>query len=103
MPSSAYQALTDADFDRAFPNSRKISVEGPRGVRVPMREISVSGGEPPVRVYDTSGPRHRDLERGLPPLRREWIDARGDVHGVDGGRPGAYRAKPDSSATRHRI
>ena len=38
--------------------SRKIHVEGPQGVRVAMREISLepTANEPPVRVYDCSGP-----------------------------------------------
>ena len=69
-----------------FPSSRKIYIqgEGP-GVRVPMREIRLSSTRgvenPPVKVYDTSGPYTDpavsiDLQRGLPPLRREWIRAR---------------------------
>ncbi len=58
------QPLTDADVDHAYPNSRKVHLEGPGGVRVPVREITLSGGEPAVQVYDASGPRHRDLERG---------------------------------------
>ena len=68
--------------------SAKIHVESPRlpGVRVAMREIALepSAGEPPVRVYDTSGPYTDpaiaiDIAAGLPQLRREWIVARGDV------------------------
>ena len=47
--------LQSSDFDSAFPGSRKVYVDG-RGVEVPMREITLSGGEPPLRVYDTSGP-----------------------------------------------
>jgi phosphomethylpyrimidine synthase len=65
-------------FPEAFPNSRKVYEEGPQ-VRVPMREITLSGGEPPLRVYDTSGPQGHDVRHGLPPLRRGWILARGDV------------------------
>ena len=42
-----------------------------------MREISLSGGEPPLRVYDTSGPQGFDVREGLPPLRQEWILRRG--------------------------
>ena len=61
-----------------FPRSRKVLVDGPRGVRVPMREIALSGGEPPLRVYDTSGPQGHDIRKGLPPLRAEWIRARGE-------------------------
>ena len=50
-----------------------------RDVRVPMREIALSGGEPPLRVYDTSGPQGHDVREGLPPLRAPWIAARGEV------------------------
>jgi phosphomethylpyrimidine synthase len=100
MSKPVYRPLTDADFSDAFPNSTKVYVEGPRGVRVPMREISVSGGEAPVQVYDTSGPRNADLERGLPALRRDWILARGDVEASgSSGRTTVYRAKPGQSAT----
>ena len=49
------------DYGDAFPNSRKVYVEGRHGVRVPMREIGLSGGEPPLRVYDPSGPRGLDV------------------------------------------
>src|SRR5579862_7143825 len=56
-------------YGDAFPNSRKVYVEGPHSVRVPFREISLSGGEPPLRVYDTSGPRGHDARAGLPRVR----------------------------------
>ncbi|MEL6197284.1 MAG: phosphomethylpyrimidine synthase ThiC, partial [Pseudomonadota bacterium] len=71
-----------------LPASRKIHVAGTLhpGIRVPMREIAVhpSAGEPPLTVYDTSGPYtdpgvQTDIERGLAPMRRDWILARGDV------------------------
>ncbi|MBA4159936.1 MAG: phosphomethylpyrimidine synthase ThiC, partial [Gemmatimonadetes bacterium] len=67
------------DYADAFPASRKVYVEGRHGIRVPMREISLSGGEPPLKVYDTSGPRGIDVRTGLEPLRAEWIRARADV------------------------
>jgi phosphomethylpyrimidine synthase len=80
-----------------FPASRKIYVDGPNGIRVPMREISLSatrseaGLTPnaPVTVYDTSGPYtdpdvQIDLLKGLPALRAEWIDARGDTEQLRG-------------------
>ena len=63
-------------YDEAFPNSTKVFADGPGGVRVPMREIALSGGEPPLRVYDTSGPHGHDVREGLPPLREPWILAR---------------------------
>src|SRR5690606_17721335 len=106
-----YRPLTDADFDSAFPASRKVYVEGPHGIRVPMREITLSGGEPPLRVYDTSGPRGCDVREGLPKLRRDWILARGDVVLADaltrepeasvGGANGS--AGPDAVGSRERI
>ncbi len=61
----------------AFPASQKVYVEGRANVRVPMREISLSGGEAPLRVYDTSGPEGADVRKGLPRLRDAWIRARG--------------------------
>jgi phosphomethylpyrimidine synthase len=66
-----------------------VYLEGPRGVRVPVREIALSGGEPPLRVYDTSGPQGDDVRQGLPPLRRSWIRARsvGDTGRRTGGDP----------------
>src|SRR5690606_21370266 len=88
MTTRPYTPLTEADFDSAYPGSRRVYVEGERGVRVPMREISLSGGEPPLRVYDTSGPRVTDLQAGLPDLRAGWIRDRGDVEPV---RPGTRR------------
>ena len=74
-----FTPLPAADFSSAFPSSHKVYVDGPRGVGVPMREITLSGGEPPLRVYDSSGPQGVDVRDGLPQLRREWIIARGDV------------------------
>jgi phosphomethylpyrimidine synthase len=64
------------DFETAFPKSTKVYVDGPQGMRVPVREIALSGGEPPLRVYDTSGPRGHDVRHGLPPVRADWIAAR---------------------------
>jgi phosphomethylpyrimidine synthase len=76
---STFTPLPAAEFSSAFPNSRKVYVDGRRGVRVPMREIALSGDEPPLRVYDSSGPQGGDVRGGLPQIRREWIIARGDV------------------------
>ena len=83
-------------YEDAFPSSRQVLVDGDR-VRVPMREITLSGGEPPLRVYDTSGPQGGDVRRGLPPLREAWITRRGgvearpDASGPAAGLPGAGR------------
>ena len=63
-------------FSTAYPNSRKSFVEGSGDVRVPVREIALTGGEPPLRVYDTSGPQDQDVTAGLPKLRAPWVAAR---------------------------
>ena len=86
--------LQKSDFTSAFPSSRKVYVEE-RGVRVPVREIALSGGEAPLRVYDTSGPQDHDPRNGLPPLRREWIESRGGVREVPRSyRPGTADPRP---------
>ncbi|MCH4151031.1 MAG: phosphomethylpyrimidine synthase ThiC [Sphingobium sp.] len=71
--------------------SRKVHVaaHSGSGIRVAMREIDLAGGEPSIRVYDTSGPytdpnASIDIMAGLPQLRREWILARGDVEEYQG-------------------
>ena len=78
---------------RPIPGSRKIFVEGSRSdLRVAMREIVQSqtptlfGGQdnPPITVYDPSGPytdpqARIDLRTGLPALRARWIEERGDT------------------------
>ena len=81
-PGSATAAPDD--YEGAFPRSRKVYVEGRGGVRVPMREISLSGDEP-LRVYDTSGPRGVDPREGLPELRAPWIEARQERCRREGG------------------
>ena len=62
-----------ADYGTDFPSSRKVHVAGRHGVQVPMREIMLSGGEPPLRVYDPSGPQGIEVRTGLPALRLPWI------------------------------
>lgn len=83
-------------------NSRRVYVEGKLpGVKVPFREIAQTPSRnfdgtlvsnPPVRVYDTSGPWGDnevccEVSQGLPPLREEWIRARGDVEEYEGRTP----------------
>ena len=53
----------------ALPGSHKIYFDG-----VPFREVPLSGGEPPVRLYDTSGPYTDsaigiDIQKGLASVR----------------------------------
>jgi phosphomethylpyrimidine synthase len=81
-PTDAQQGTSD--YGASYPNSTKVYAPGPRGIRVPLREIALSGGEPPLRVYDTSGPLGHDVRSGLPKLREAWILDRGDVERVAG-------------------
>ena len=85
---------TAPDYGNAYPNSRKVLV-GETDVKVPMREVSLSGGEPPVRLYDASGPQGTDVREGIPAVRREWISGRGVVTQV--------RQSDGSSATPNRL
>src|SRR4029077_9108678 len=39
-------------------------------------EIALTGGEPSLRVYDTSGPHGHDVKGGLPKLREPWVRSR---------------------------
>ena len=81
-----------------FPNSKKVYVEGTiHPVRVAMREIQLSPTKltngtlednPPVTVYDTSGPytdesSEINILEGLPRIREQWILDREDVHILD--------------------
>ena len=74
-----------------IPGSKKVYEEGTNGIRVPFREVVLekSANEPPVRLYDTSGP-YTDpdvalnVEKGLPALRSPWISARGDTEPYTG-------------------
>jgi phosphomethylpyrimidine synthase len=84
-----------ADFR---PHQHRVYVTRPGlDLRVPMREIVLTptpahlGTEtnPPIRLYDTSGPYAddtitTDVHRGLSSLRRPWILARGDVDAYQG-------------------
>ncbi|WP_294269554.1 phosphomethylpyrimidine synthase ThiC [uncultured Chryseobacterium sp.] len=82
-----------------FPNSKKIYMEGDLyPIHVAMREIKLSPTQlsngtmehnPPVTVYDTSGPytdEHAeiDITKGLPRIREQWILERNDVEVLDG-------------------
>ncbi|RYE93916.1 MAG: phosphomethylpyrimidine synthase ThiC, partial [Oxalobacteraceae bacterium] len=91
-------ATVDAAAINPLPNSRKVYVTGSRpDIRVPMREIRQAdtpasfGHEPnpPLWVYDTSGPytdpeARIDIRAGLAPLRAGWIGERGDTAELPG-------------------
>ena len=60
---------------KLYPGHRKVHLEK-YGLRIPQREVTLTGGEPPVRLYDTSGPDIEDPHVGLPKLRAPWIAKR---------------------------
>src|SRR5262245_2160058 len=73
--------------------SRKIHVtpEAAPDLRVPLREIALSkeAGEPPLPVYDTSGPYTDDnaavdVENSLKRARVDWVRERGGVEEYEG-------------------
>jgi phosphomethylpyrimidine synthase len=87
--------------DRA--SSRKIYLDGPAGMRVPMRAIDLTDGTTHV-LYDTSGPYSdpaaaTDLKKGLPPLRAPWIGERNDTELVAVSNSTGRRAKPGANVT----
>ncbi len=96
------QALSDLSeeisLQFAYPNSTKHYIQGSRDdIRVPLRlieqdpTITATGEEPnpPIPVYDTSGPygdsaQGIDLKEGLPNIRERWIEERGDTEKLPG-------------------
>ncbi len=115
MPKASGTRIKNATTRAQFPASRKVYIEGSRNdIRVPMREISLSptqsrDGEipnPPLLVYDTSGPYGDaqaaiDLERGLPPIRDAWIAERDDSETQSALGSDFGRARRDDPALAH--
>jgi phosphomethylpyrimidine synthase len=94
-----------------IPGSKKVYAPGVLhpDLRVPFREVALhpSANEPPVTLYDSSGPYTDpdaviDIDKGLPRAREAWVMARGDVEvvqgrevkPVDNGNVSAERATP---------
>src|ERR1700694_4523479 len=80
-------------------SSHKIYLDGPNGVRVPMRQMHLTAGTD-FRVSDKSGAHSDagagvDVRQGLPPLRAGWIAARGDVEQLPAP-SSAYRRERES-------
>lgn len=87
--------MTDVKLNRgALTGSQRIYVKGSQDdLRVAMREVTLesSANEPPVRLYDTSGPYGDaaltvDVAKGLSPLRTPWLEERNDTE-TYAGRP----------------
>ncbi|MFN9164179.1 MAG: phosphomethylpyrimidine synthase ThiC [Alphaproteobacteria bacterium] len=93
----------------SIPGSRKIHVAGTRfpDLRVPFREVSLhpSANEPPVRIYDPSGPYTDvacavEIQKGLPRLRDAWVADRGDTETYEGR---AVKPEDNGGATGERL
>jgi len=92
-PISAADLVTPKVTTGPIAGSRKVHVnpDAAPDLRVPLREIALdpSSGEPPLPLYDTTGPYTDndaviDVEQGLKRTRIEWVKARGGVEEYDG-------------------
>ena len=90
-PADQSQFETPKVTTGPLPASRKVYSHPLPDLAVPHREIDLhpSADEPPVPVYDTSGPYTDpsvtiDVEAGLARDRREWVLARGHVEEYEG-------------------
>ncbi|MEO6340665.1 MAG: phosphomethylpyrimidine synthase ThiC, partial [Caulobacteraceae bacterium] len=113
--------ITDTIPTGERPGSRKVYVAGQMfpDIRVPFREVAVhpSANEPPVTIYDPSGPYTDpgaviDIEKGLERIRESYVVARGDVELVadprqvraeDNGFAAGKHLAPQFPATGHRV
>jgi phosphomethylpyrimidine synthase len=108
-------ARLSGEVTQPFPASRKVYVQGSRAdLRVPMREVTLTpthanqGVEenPPVFIYDTSGPytdpaARIDLLGGLPAVRAAWIEERGDTELLDAPTSEFGRGRQSNPALAH--
>jgi len=101
--------------------SRKVYVAGELypDIRVPFREVAVhpSANEPPVTIYDSSGPYTDpsvtiDITRGLPLVKSSWQLDRGDIAPVanprevrpeDNGHASGKNLAPRFDTSRHKV
>lgn len=101
--------------------SQKVYVAGELfpDIRVPFREVAVhpSANEPPVTMYDSSGPYTDpsviiDIKKGLPRVKSSWQLARGDIAPVlnprevkpeDNGHASGKHLAPRFDVSNHRV
>lgn len=101
--------------------SRKVYVAGELypDIRVPFREVAVhpSANEPPVTIYDSSGPYTDptvtiDIKKGLPHVKSSWQLDRGDIAPVanprevkpeDNGHASGRHLAPRFDTSNHRV
>jgi len=101
--------------------SKKVYVAGELypDIRVPFREVAVhpSANEPPVTIYDSSGPYTDptvtiDIKKGLPRVKSSWQLDRGDIAPVlnprevkpeDNGHASGKHLAPRFDVSNHRV
>jgi phosphomethylpyrimidine synthase len=101
--------------------SRKVYVQGELypDIRVPFREVAVhpSANEPPVTIYDSSGPYTDptvtiDITKGLPLVKSSWQLDRGDIAPVanprevkpeDNGHASGRHLAPRFDTSNHKV
>ncbi|MGQ2991646.1 phosphomethylpyrimidine synthase ThiC, partial [Brevundimonas sp.] len=101
--------------------SRKVYVAGELypDIRVPFREVAVhpSANEPPVTIYDSSGPYTDptvtiDIKKGLPLVKTSWQLDRGDIAPVlnprevkpeDNGHASGRHLAPRFDVSNHKV
>jgi phosphomethylpyrimidine synthase len=101
--------------------SRKVYVAGELypDIRVPFREVAVhpSANEPPVTIYDSSGPYTDpsvtiDIKKGLPLVKSSWQLDRGDIAPVanprevkpeDNGHASGKNLAPRFDVSNHKV
>jgi phosphomethylpyrimidine synthase len=101
--------------------SRKVYVAGDLypDIRVPFREVAVhaSANEPPVTIYDSSGPYTDptvaiDIKKGLPLVKSSWQLDRGDIAPVanprevkpeDNGHASGKHLAPRFDVSNHKV
>ncbi|MGI8800119.1 MAG: phosphomethylpyrimidine synthase ThiC [Pseudonocardia sp.] len=86
MTALANQAVQPNITTGPIQGSHKVYLDGPDGIRVPVRRVELTNGEH-FDVYDTSGPYTDsdaviDVHAGLPPLRAAWIAGREPIGGA---------------------
>ena len=101
-----YQQKPNTVTTGAIAGSHKmyVAVPGHPSLTVPFREVPLdrTAAEPPVRLYDTSGPYTDDtatidLTQGLPRIRAPWLAKRGFTT------PMARAVKPEDNGNTDRL
>jgi len=84
--SPEFEQIRPVIYNEAFPNSTKehktvTHEETGHVLKIPFRRVHLEDPDQPhLDLYDTSGPQGHDPKKGLPKLRKEWVEAREGKH-----------------------